>query len=157
MSRPATTGNNKNLLKSLPFLRATFEKNALSGRPTTAIMYTNTFFPLIFVSFSCVLLGTLPKFVSLPECAKTILNIWKKGLREEKILVSRPATTGNNAAAEEAQHSVESSKLPLFYADPDKDQFTADQWMEQFKMSRPSAFKQLFSQSLLEWTKLADG
>ena len=65
----------KNLLKSLPSLRATFEKNALSGRLTTAIMYTNTFFPLIFVSFSCVLLGTLPKFVSFPECAKTILNI----------------------------------------------------------------------------------
>ena len=40
------------------------------------------------------------------------------------------------AAAEEAQRSVESSKLPLFYADPAKDQFTADQWMERFEMSR---------------------
>ena len=40
------------------------------------------------------------------------------------------------AAAEEAQRSVESSKLPLFHADPAKDQFTADQWMERFEMSR---------------------
>jgi uncharacterized membrane protein YgcG len=31
---------------------------------------------------------------------------------------------------------VESSKLPLFYAEPAKDQFTADQWMERFEMSR---------------------
>ena len=34
------------------------------------------------------------------------------------------------AAAEEAQRSVESSKLPLFYKDPTKDQFAPDQWME---------------------------
>ena len=40
------------------------------------------------------------------------------------------------AAAEEAQRSVESSKLPLFYKDPTKDQFAPDQWMEWFKMSR---------------------
>jgi hypothetical protein len=34
------------------------------------------------------------------------------------------------AAAAEAQLAVEQSKLPLFHADPKKDQFTADQWLE---------------------------
>jgi hypothetical protein len=34
------------------------------------------------------------------------------------------------AAAEEAQLSVEQSKLPLFHAEPGKDQFTGDQWLE---------------------------
>ncbi len=33
------------------------------------------------------------------------------------------------AAAEEAQLSVEQSKLPLFHAEPGKDQFTGDQWL----------------------------
>jgi len=31
------------------------------------------------------------------------------------------------AAAEQAQLAVEQSKLPLFHADPKKDQFTGDQ------------------------------
>jgi hypothetical protein len=37
------------------------------------------------------------------------------------------------AAAEEAQLSVEQSKLPLFHAEPGKDQFTGDQWLERFE------------------------
>jgi len=34
------------------------------------------------------------------------------------------------AAAEQAQLTVEQSKLPVFHADPKKDQFTVDQWLE---------------------------
>jgi hypothetical protein len=37
------------------------------------------------------------------------------------------------AAAEEAQLSVEQSKLPLFHAEPGNDQFTGDQWLERFE------------------------
>jgi hypothetical protein len=40
------------------------------------------------------------------------------------------------AAAEEAQLSVEQSKLPLFHAEPGKDQFTGDQWLERFEKCR---------------------
>ena len=40
------------------------------------------------------------------------------------------------AAAEEAQRSVELSKLPLFYADKEKDQFNPDQWLERFEKAR---------------------
>ncbi len=40
------------------------------------------------------------------------------------------------AAAAEAQLAVEQSKLPLFHADPKKDQFTADQWLERFENAR---------------------
>jgi hypothetical protein len=43
------------------------------------------------------------------------------------------------AAAEEAQLAVKQSKLPLFHADPKKDQFTGDQWLEQFENSRKPA------------------
>ncbi len=39
-------------------------------------------------------------------------------------------------AAEEAQLSVEQSKLPLFHAEPGKDQFTGDQWLERFEKCR---------------------
>jgi hypothetical protein len=39
------------------------------------------------------------------------------------------------AAAAEAQLAVEQSKLQLFHTDPNKDQFTRDQWLEQFKNS----------------------
>ncbi len=42
----------------------------------------------------------------------------------------------NAAAAEVAQLAVEQSKLPLFHKDPKKDQFTGDQWLEQFENSR---------------------
>ncbi len=42
------------------------------------------------------------------------------------------ANQAANAAAE-AQLAVEQSKLPCFYADPKKDQFTADQWLERFE------------------------
>ncbi len=38
--------------------------------------------------------------------------------------------------AEEAQLSVEQSKLPLFHAEPGKDQFTGDQWLERFEKCR---------------------
>jgi hypothetical protein len=37
------------------------------------------------------------------------------------------------AAAKEDQLSVEQSKLPLFHAKDKKDQFTRDQWLEQFE------------------------
>ncbi len=40
------------------------------------------------------------------------------------------------AAAEEAQLSVEQSKLPLFHAEAGKDQFTGDQWLERFEKCR---------------------
>jgi len=40
------------------------------------------------------------------------------------------------AAAAEAQLAVEQSKLPLFHADPKKDQFTADQRLERFENAR---------------------
>ena len=40
------------------------------------------------------------------------------------------------AAAAEAELAVEQSKLPLFHADPKKDQFTADQWLERFENAR---------------------
>ncbi len=40
------------------------------------------------------------------------------------------------AAAAEAQLAVEQSKLPLFHADPKKDQFTGDQWLERFENAR---------------------
>jgi len=40
------------------------------------------------------------------------------------------------AAAAEAQLAVEQSKLPAFHADPKKDQFTADQWLERFEIAR---------------------
>jgi hypothetical protein len=39
-------------------------------------------------------------------------------------------------AAAEAQLAVEQSKLPLFHADPKKDQFTGDQWLERFENAR---------------------
>jgi len=45
------------------------------------------------------------------------------------------ANQAANAAAE-AQLAVEQSKLPCFYADPKKDQFTADQWLERFENAR---------------------
>jgi len=37
------------------------------------------------------------------------------------------------AAAEQAQLAIEQSKLPIFHADLKKDQFTGDQWLEQFE------------------------
>jgi len=40
------------------------------------------------------------------------------------------------AATTEAQLAVEQSKLPLFHADPKKDQFTANQWLELFENAR---------------------
>jgi hypothetical protein len=40
------------------------------------------------------------------------------------------------AAAAKAQLAVERSKLPLFHADPKKDQFTGDQWLERFENAR---------------------
>jgi hypothetical protein len=42
----------------------------------------------------------------------------------------------NAAAAEQAQLAVEQSKLPVFHTDPKKDQFTGDQWLEQFENGR---------------------
>ncbi len=43
------------------------------------------------------------------------------------------------AAAEEAQLAVDQSKLPLFHADPKKDQFTGDQWLERFENIRQAS------------------
>jgi hypothetical protein len=40
------------------------------------------------------------------------------------------------AAAAKAQHAIEQSKLPLFHADPKKDQYKEDQWLERFEHSR---------------------
>ena len=40
------------------------------------------------------------------------------------------------AAAEQAHLNVEQSKLPLFYGDKSKDQFTGDQWLERFENAR---------------------
>ncbi len=42
------------------------------------------------------------------------------------------------AAAEEALLGIEQSKLPFFHADPKKDHFTGDQWLERFENSRVS-------------------
>jgi hypothetical protein len=38
-------------------------------------------------------------------------------------------------ATKEVQLAVEQSKLLLFHADPKKDQFMGDQWLEQFENS----------------------
>jgi len=41
-----------------------------------------------------------------------------------------------NAAAAQPQLAVKQSKLPVFHADPKKDQFTGDQWLERFENGR---------------------
>jgi hypothetical protein len=43
------------------------------------------------------------------------------------------------ATTSKTQLAVEQSKLPLFHADPKRDQFTGDQWLGRFENSREAS------------------
>ncbi len=55
-----------------------------------------------------------------------------------KMANAATAAAATAATAPEAQLTVEQSKLPLFHADPKRDQFRGDQWLERFENSRES-------------------
>jgi hypothetical protein len=53
-----------------------------------------------------------------------------KVLHYEESAISIPKIANAAAAAEEAQLSVEQSKLIFFHAEDKKDQFMGDQWLD---------------------------